>query len=59
MKIALSNHSQSTKQEMLIEVIERAKIHLDMNEPPLMKRHGSLEEKWIEVLMPTINRRKG
>ncbi|KAF7789025.1 hypothetical protein PRUB_a2158 [Pseudoalteromonas rubra] len=53
-----SNRDDNTKKEMLIEVIERAKIHLDMNEPPLMNKHGSLREKWVEVLMPAIDRRK-
>ncbi|MDK1286652.1 DUF637 domain-containing protein [Pseudoalteromonas umbrosa] len=58
-RIHNSNKNIEVKKEMLIEVIERAKIHLEMNEPPLMNRHGSTVEKWIEVLSPAIDRRKG
>ncbi|MCF2910344.1 DUF637 domain-containing protein [Pseudoalteromonas sp. DL2-H2.2] len=57
-EIHASNHSKEVKREMLIEVIERAKIHLEMNEPPLMKKHGATEDKWIKVLRPAIDRRR-
>ncbi|MCF6443081.1 hypothetical protein L1077_27010 [Pseudoalteromonas luteoviolacea] len=53
-----SKHDNHIKRQMLIEVIERAKIHLEMNEPPLMKKHGTTVDMWIKVLRPAIDRRK-
>ncbi|WP_018693707.1 DUF637 domain-containing protein [Algicola sagamiensis] len=55
--IAGSKNSIEAKGEMVIELIERAKIQLRSGHPPLMNKHGSQnKDAWIEVLSPVLDR---